>query len=212
MRIRTSSELLLLLAILGSSAADASSPRLRSVRNGRSSDVATWEGGRVPGEGARVQVRSGHIMVYDVVGNSTIRSIHVAGTLRFDPERDTRLDIGLIKIQAGDDPSESGFDCESHDTMVSGQWTSRAALEIGTPDHPVAAGRMAFPSDGGRGPRCGFLLARGVSHLAVGSMTIEEVAFHSGSKASSRWRWRRVDACRGAGSVLSRVATPPRLP
>ena len=43
-----------------------------------------------------------------------IRSIHVAGTLRFDPDRDTRLDVGLIKIQAGDDPGESGFDCESH--------------------------------------------------------------------------------------------------
>ena len=45
---------------------------------------------------------------------TAIRSIHVAGTLRFDPDRDTRLDVGLIKIQAGDDASENGFDCEAH--------------------------------------------------------------------------------------------------
>ena len=46
--------------------------------------------------------------------DAAVRSIHVAGTLRFAPDRDTRLDVGLIKIQAGDDASENGFDCDAH--------------------------------------------------------------------------------------------------
>ena len=89
-------------------------PLIRSVANGRWSEAATWEGGKVPGRGARVQVRTGHQVTFDVKTDGAIRSIHVAGTLRFDPDRDTRLDVGLIKIQAGDDASESGFDCENH--------------------------------------------------------------------------------------------------
>ena len=52
-----------------------------------------------------MQVREGHLVTYDTRTEAAIRSIHVAGTLRFDPDRDTRLDVGLIKIQAGDDAS-----------------------------------------------------------------------------------------------------------
>ena len=50
-----------------------------------------------------MQVRKRHTIIYDVHSASAIRSIHVAGTLRFEPDADTRLDVGLIKIQAGDD-------------------------------------------------------------------------------------------------------------
>ena len=52
--------------------------------------------------------------------------------LRFDPEQDTRLDVGLIKIQAGDDASESGFDCESHANMPDpNAWPSRSRGRYG---------------------------------------------------------------------------------
>ncbi len=92
--------------------------------------------------GARVQVRAAHVVAYDVDSPAPIRSIHVAGTLRFDPDRDTRLEVGLIKIQAGDDPGESGFDCEGH-AMAPAPGAPRAALEVGMPDRPVSAGRKA---------------------------------------------------------------------
>ncbi len=118
-------------------------PLIRSVANGRWSDAATWEGGKVPGSGARVQVRAGHVVTFDVKTDGPIRSIHVAGTLRFDPERDTRLDVGLIKIQAGEDASESGFDCENHATAPD-RTHARAALEIGRPDQPIAVGHTAL--------------------------------------------------------------------
>jgi hypothetical protein len=53
-------------------------------------------------------------VIYDIASDRAVRSIHVAGTLRFDPDRDTRLDVGLIEIQAGDDVGENGFDCDAH--------------------------------------------------------------------------------------------------
>jgi hypothetical protein len=71
-----------------------------------------------------------------------IRGITVSGTLAFDPDKDTRLEVGLLKVQRGDEYSEDGFDCDGHflDGDSAGE---RATLEIGTPDRPVAAGRTA---------------------------------------------------------------------
>jgi hypothetical protein len=88
-------------------------------------------------------VRQGHTVIYDSQAVAPIRSIHVAGVLRFDPARDTRLDVGLIKIQFGDDAGESGFDCESH-RLVPTSEQDRPSLEVGTPDEPVASGHIAL--------------------------------------------------------------------
>jgi G8 domain len=118
-------------------------PLLRSARSGAWSDPAIWEGGRVPAAGDRVQVRTGHAVTYDVNSPAVIRSVHVAGTLAFAPDRDTRLDVGLIKVQPGDDPSEDGFDCEAH-LQPPDPSRPRPALEVGTPDRPVEAGHTAL--------------------------------------------------------------------
>lgn len=66
----------------------------------------------------------------------------MAGTLRFDPDHSRRLVVGLIKIQAGDDAGESGFDCEIH-VEPPPPGALRPALEVGTPDRPIAEGRSA---------------------------------------------------------------------
>lgn len=115
---------------------------IRSARSGPWSAAATWEGGQVPGAGARVQVREGHTVVYDVKSEQSMRLVHVAGTLAFDREKDTRLVVGLIKIQPGDDASEDGFDCDAHlpDGPASGP---RPALEVGTPERPIEANHTA---------------------------------------------------------------------
>ena len=97
----------------------------------------------MPSAGAKVQVRSGHSVTYDTASDQVIRSIHIAGTLRFDPDRDTRLEIGLIKTQAGDDASENGFDCDAHQAQ-SNPDDPRPALEVGTWAHPIAAGHTAL--------------------------------------------------------------------
>src|SRR5438552_4173002 len=74
---------------------------VRTAKSGAWSEPATWEGGKIPATGARVQVRSGHAVVYDVKSAEVIRFIHVAGMLSFAPDKDTMLNVGLIKIQAG---------------------------------------------------------------------------------------------------------------
>jgi hypothetical protein len=115
---------------------------IRSARGGPWSAPATWEGGRVPGPGARVQIRKGHAVVFDVQTERPVRSVHVAGTLTFATDKDTRLDAGLIKIQPGDDASEDGFDCDAHvPDLKPGE--PRPALEVGSPDRPVAAEKTA---------------------------------------------------------------------
>src|SRR5215471_11203659 len=101
---------------------------LRSAKSGPWSASATWEGGKVPAAGARVQVRPGHTVTYDLHSDQVIRSIHVAGTLSFARDKDTRLDVGLIKIQAGDEASEDGFDCDAH-LADPAHGTLRPALE-----------------------------------------------------------------------------------
>jgi hypothetical protein len=111
-------------------------PLIRSAQSGAWSDAATWEGSKVPTAGQRVQIRQTHRVTYDVKSDAALRSIHVAGTLSFATDRDTRLDVGLIKIQPGDDPSEEGFDCEAH-LQGLGAAAPRPALVVGSPNRPV---------------------------------------------------------------------------
>src|SRR6185437_1168376 len=118
-------------------------PLLRSMRSCPWSASATWEKGRVPATGDRVQIRAGHRVVYDVRSERVLRSLHVAGTLTFAADRDTRLDVGLLKIQPGDDARENGFDCDAHMSPPRhGQ--PLPALEVGTPNYPIAAKHTAL--------------------------------------------------------------------
>lgn len=116
---------------------------IRSAQSGPWSVPATWEGGKVPPAGAKVQVREGHTVVYDLKSDQAIRSLHLGGILTFAPDKDTRLDVGLIKIQPGDDTREEGFDCESHPPEIDPS-KPRPALEVGTPHRPIDAKHTAL--------------------------------------------------------------------
>lgn len=109
----------------------------RSARSGPWSAAATWESGRVPGAGARVLVRPGHRVTYDVESSAVIRAVNIAGTLSFAADRPTRLEVGLIKVQPGDVYSEEGFDCDAHAGAPDAG--PRPALEVGTPERPIDA-------------------------------------------------------------------------
>jgi hypothetical protein len=117
-------------------------PLIRSAKSGPWSAANTWEGGKLPAAGARVQVRAGHSVTYDVKSAEAIRSLHVAGTLTFARDRDTVLTVGLIKIQPGEDASEDGFNCDAHLPPPDPD-KPRPALEVGTPNDPIPAGRTA---------------------------------------------------------------------
>jgi hypothetical protein len=127
---------------VGQAGREAGPSLVRSARSGPWSAEATWEGGKIPGAGAKVQVRTGHTVLYDLKADQVIRSIHVAGTLTFARDKDTRLDVGLIKIQPGDDAGEDGFDCDAHaGPHEAGK--PRPALEVGTADQPIQVGHSA---------------------------------------------------------------------
>ena len=140
-----SAALLSILFAAGAHGADAPLvPTLvRSARNGPWSAQATWEGGKVPGAGARVLIRSGHAVVYDLDSDQAFRVVQIAGSLRFAPDRDTRLEVGLLKIQSGEEVSEDGFDCDAH-IPAPNVSLPIPTLEIGTPDHPVEANHTAL--------------------------------------------------------------------
>jgi G8 domain len=140
-----------LLAAVPEDGAGKAAPLIRSARSGPWSLPATWEGGKAPAGGARVQVRAGHTITYDVQSTEAVRFLHVAGSLTFARDRDTRLDVGLIKIQPGEDASEDGFTCDAHVPQVEpGQ--PLPALEVGSANEPIDAGHTALirlvPFDG----------------------------------------------------------------
>ena len=116
---------------------------IRSAGSGPWSAAATWEGGKVPGDGSRVLIRSGHKVVYDVKSDAVIRAINIAGTLSFAPDKDTQLDVGLIKVQATETYSEEGFDCAVHEDAPP-LAALQPTLEVGTADRPIDAKRTAL--------------------------------------------------------------------
>jgi hypothetical protein len=118
-------------------------PIVRTAQSGAWSAPATWEGGKVPLGNVRVLIREGHRVLYDVEAPKPIRSLTISGALSFAHDKDTRLDVGLIKIQAGEDCTEEGFACDAH-SGPPGPARPRAALEVGTPTQPIQAGRTAL--------------------------------------------------------------------
>jgi hypothetical protein len=132
----------ILLASLLLVAARPAADVIRSAKSGPWSEAATWEGGAVPGAGSKVLVRPGHAVLYDVVSEQAIRAVFVGGALRFATDRDTRLDVGLIKIQAGEECVEDGFACDVH-LAAPDPKEVRPSLEVGTVEQPVDAGHSA---------------------------------------------------------------------
>src|SRR5262245_18854697 len=126
-------------------------PILRTAKSGAWSAPATWEGGKIPSGNVRVLIREGHQVVYDLQATQPVRSLTISGVLSFAHDRDTRLDVGLVKIQPGEDCTEEGFACDAHGGPPDAS-KPRAALEVGTPDKPIQAGRTALirlvPMDG----------------------------------------------------------------
>src|SRR4051812_38670296 len=92
----------------------AAPPVVRTARSGAWSTPATWEGGRIPAGNVRALIREGHRVVYDIKGVQPVRPLTISAPLTFAHDRDTRLDVGLIKIQPGEVASEEGFECDAH--------------------------------------------------------------------------------------------------
>src|SRR5262245_34085383 len=130
--------LLILLPLVCAPRLTAQQTWLRSAKSGPWSSPATWADGKLPVAGALVHIRPGHTVVYDVDSANVIRAVNVGGTLTFARDRNTRLDVGLLRIAPGDTPSEEGFDCDAH-VPEADNAKLQAALEIGTSNEPIPA-------------------------------------------------------------------------
>jgi len=117
---------------------------LRSVRDGAWSDAKTWQPARVPKGGDRVLVARETRVTYDVENKAVLRMVQVVGTLAFSRDRNTELNVGLLKVQNSDECSESGFQCDFEGVTAAGEPTlpragSMPRLEIGTLAEPIPA-------------------------------------------------------------------------
>jgi hypothetical protein len=117
---------------------------IQSVRDGDWSDSKTWEPQRVPQTGDRVLVSRGTHVRYNVAKKDVIRLIQIVGALQFARDRDTELNVGLLKVQNSPHCSESGFACDFAHVNPVGEPTTvpegaMPLLEIGTPDAPIPA-------------------------------------------------------------------------
>lgn len=137
--------LLAVIAGLGVGTLGATEPTVvRSAKSGAWSDPATWETGKPPVEGDKVLIRTGHAVSFDIVSAHVFRSLHVSGTLSFASDKDTRLNVGLIKIQAGESTEEDGFDCSAHSAGIAKKDSEDLpALLVGTPVRAIEAGKTA---------------------------------------------------------------------
>jgi len=116
----------------------------RSVHSGPWSDPTTWDPARVPGDRSRVLISPGTRVFYDVQSENVIRLLQVAGELRFARDRNTTLNVGLLKVQNSEHCSENGFRCDLHAMTEAGEPTAApggtsATLEVGTLEEPIPA-------------------------------------------------------------------------
>jgi hypothetical protein len=117
---------------------------VKSVRSGSWSDPQTWEPAAVPAAGQRVLVSSKTRVIYDRASDDVIRLIQVAGEMSFARDRNTALNVGLLKVQNSERCSESGFRCDLHAVTEAGEPSEHPsggtpALEVGTSDEPIPA-------------------------------------------------------------------------
>ena len=116
---------------------------VRTIKSGAWSDPATWEAKKIPKAGDKVIIRTGHKVLYDVASTEIIRGMQISGELRFDPTKDTRLEIGLIRVQPGEEYSEEGFECDGH-FVAPDKVANMPVFEIGNASNPVHADKKAI--------------------------------------------------------------------
>lgn len=117
---------------------------LESVQDGPWSEPATWKPARIPKQGDRVKISGGTTVVYDVQSDAAIRLLQVVGTLRFARDRDTLLNVGILKVQSSNECTEGGFACDFENVTKAGEplappSTDMPTLEVGTLDEPIPA-------------------------------------------------------------------------
>src|SRR5690606_32765948 len=83
---------------------------IKSTGSGNWSSPEVWSTGAVPQANSKVLIQRGHSIRYDIESSEVIRGIQISGELNFAADRNTRLEVGLVRVEDLDDYSEDGFD------------------------------------------------------------------------------------------------------
>jgi hypothetical protein len=121
---------------------------VRSVKDGNWSDPTIWSPAKVPVAGNRVMISRNTRVVYDVKRDDVLRLVQIVGTVAFARDRDTELNVSVLKVQNSDDCSESGFACDFEGVTAAGEpqaprQGALPTLEIGTLEQPIPAQHTA---------------------------------------------------------------------
>ena len=131
-------------------------PDIRSARSGNWSDTNVWKPAQVPRAGDRVLISPGTRVTYDVESQDVIRSVRVAGRLEFARDRNTLLNVGILRIQPGRQATVGAGVEDIHEDR-SAPKREDSVLEVGTPDNPIPwdgmERRPERVSQSGRRPR-----------------------------------------------------------
>ena len=120
----------------------AAPPLIRSARSGAWSDAATWEGGKVPGAGPRRGPhRPRRALRRDVRRGHPLHPRRRHAVVRHGQGH--APDVGLIKIQPGDDASEEGFDCDAHARRPDARRSRGPPWKSARPTSPIDAKHTA---------------------------------------------------------------------
>ena len=117
---------------------------VKSVADGNWSDAKTWSPPSVPKDGDRVLISRNTRVTYDVENKAVLRMVQIVGTLTFARDRNTEINVGLMKVQNSDECSESGFECDSEGVTAAAEPTlprlgTMPKLEVGTLAEPIPA-------------------------------------------------------------------------
>jgi len=67
-----------------------------AIKSGAWSDSSTWEGGRIPGNNAKVLIKTGVEVVYDLESNARLKTVRIDGTLSFAPDQNTKMVVDTL--------------------------------------------------------------------------------------------------------------------
>jgi hypothetical protein len=171
---------------------------LRSARDGNWSDAKTWAPARKPKAGDRVLVSRGTRVLYDGVNADVVRLVQVAGTLKFARDRNTELNVGVLKVQNSSACCETGFACDFAEVNAVGEPNGPQSgvmptLEVGTLAEPLPApftARIRLHHVDGLDPKDGPALVCCSARMEL-----------HGAPLSRTWVKLGADAAAGAKSV-----------
>ncbi len=102
------------LAVFSSGVLSAEPFTLESKGDGAWSDAATWQPERQPKAGDKVQIGSGHTVVYDSKSPHLIPLLHIEGALVFARDLDTELNVAVLKVGGGKEAHSGVADVHGH--------------------------------------------------------------------------------------------------